>query len=149
MIYDYLENVSTYKGLHANLDLALNFLENEDLSRLPLGRIDLGPGAFILIQDNELADLVDNQFEYHEKYLDLHLVLEGQELIKFGLHSMEHQPTFSQDGDIGFVACPESYDFDLVDGLFTIFFPGEYHKPNLYKTGSRQVKKCVAKVLID
>lgn len=150
MIYDHIKNLGIYKGIHPNLDKALTYIEENDVSKLTVGTYEIdGKNAFLFIQENTLDDSSENRFEYHKNYLDCHLIIEGEELIRYGSGEKVELVDFDKDGDIGFVSCQRSYDFDLVDGYATLFFPGEPHRPNLFKEHLRAVKKCVVKVLID
>lgn len=150
MIYDHVTNLWQYKGIHPNLDKALLYLKENDLSKLPVSTYEInGKNAFFFIQENTLDDTTEKRFEYHERYLDCHLILEGAERIRYGCGLQEELVAFEEGKDIGFVSCANSYDFDLVDGYCTLFFPREAHQPNLFKENLKAVKKCVIKVLID
>lgn len=41
MLYDTLENLNQYTGLFPNLDKAIDFIEDNDVSALPLGRTEI------------------------------------------------------------------------------------------------------------
>ena len=150
MIYDHITNLGLYKGLHPNLDTLLDYFATEDLSQLSLGTCQVDDEkVFLLIQENNLDDSDEDRFEYHKHYLDCHLILEGEERIRYGCGERKEIASFNEDSDIGFIGCQKSYDFDLVDGYVAIFFPGEAHRPNLFKQNLKAVKKCVGKVRID
>lgn len=150
MIYDHLTQLARYKGLHPNLDKALAFLEETDIGNLPLGRCDIdGERAFLMVQENLLDTDPDEQFEYHRRYLDIHFLLEGKEIIKYGRGVKEETQSYDTSRDIGFVACQAEYLLDLVDDYVAIFFPEEAHRPNIFKQNLKAVRKCVVKVLID
>ena len=38
MVYDYFQNISIYKNLHKNFSLCIDFLKNNDLSKLKKGK---------------------------------------------------------------------------------------------------------------
>lgn len=46
MLYDTLENLNQYTGLFPNLDKAIDFIEDNDVSALPLGRTEIDGCCF-------------------------------------------------------------------------------------------------------
>lgn len=150
MIYDHLEKLATYKGLHPNLDKALEALEEASLSDLEPGRHEIdGDKAFLLIQDNTLNPSEVNEFEFHHNYLDLHVLVEGKELIKYGFGDRTSLKNYDSELDFGLESCECQLDLFIDSSYFTIFFPGEAHRPNGHAGFGDQVRKCVIKVLID
>ena len=54
MIFDELENLAYYKGIHENLDCAIDYLLTHDLSNYELGRYEInGDKVFFFVQENE------------------------------------------------------------------------------------------------
>ena len=147
MIYDQLDRISTYKGLHPNIDKVIAFLEEASLADLDLGRVDIdGDEVFLYVQDNELNQTPTDVFEYHKSYMDIHLIAEGLELIRYGRLVKEETQAFT--GDIGFVRCEKTYDFDLDGSNFIAFYPDEPHQPNQFLSANERVRKYVFKVKI-
>lgn len=150
MIFDSLNNLKRYRGLHQAIDLAFDYLEKHDLSHLENEEYQLiDKRIFYSIQENQLNQQPSEAFEFHHNYLDLHLILEGTEVIQFGYGVDEVTQTYDELKDIGFATCQSACYFKLSAGHFAIFFPGELHQPNLYGQDGEQVRKCVFKVLID
>lgn len=150
MIYDHLEKLGTYKGLHPNLDKALEVLEEVSLNDLEPGRHEIdGDKAFLLIQDNTLDSSEVNEFEFHHNYLDLHVLVEGKELIKYGFGDRISLKDYDVELDFGMESCECQLNLFIDSTHFAIFFPGEAHRPNGYADSGDQVRKCVIKVLID
>ncbi len=76
MIYDYLENLSSYEQIIPWLDVISDFLEDEDLAALPDGKtIISGDDLFVSIQSYETKDAESAEYEAHEKYADLQMIL--------------------------------------------------------------------------
>ena len=76
-------NARDYMGIHPNLDLALERINEEFLSTLGTERVDIVPGevwctkfTYETIPDDE------SFFEAHEKFLDIHLMLVGSERVE-------------------------------------------------------------------
>ncbi|MGL4909030.1 MAG: YhcH/YjgK/YiaL family protein, partial [Bacteroidales bacterium] len=84
MILTNLKNVVRYQQLHPQFTQLFNYLQNTDIINQELGRIELcGEELFI---NNVLIDGAAKKqqpLEVHQKYIDLHLLLEGEETIAY------------------------------------------------------------------
>ena len=61
MICDTLAHLGRYKGLHKNLDTAIDYLLSHDLSQLPLGRTEVeGEEVFINVMEAQLKPAEDS-----------------------------------------------------------------------------------------
>lgn len=150
MIYDSLERLALYRGLHPNLDKAIAYCLERDFSQQEAGKYQLdGDQVFYLIQDNQLAQSSSNELEVHEKYLDLHVLLEGHELIGAGREVAELIKPYDEATDFASVRCQQVYPLEIDQKSFLIFFPNEPHQPNQFAGKEECVRKCVFKVLID
>ncbi|MDW8681276.1 YhcH/YjgK/YiaL family protein [Streptococcus suis] len=150
MIYDHIEHVRHYKGLHPNLDLALAVLEKGDFREQELGKYEVaGQNVYYFLQENTLSEEFKEEFEYHRSYADIHFVISGQEQISYGCHLVGEDTGFDQAGDIGFVPSEKRMDCLLDGNYFAIFLPGEVHQPNQWAGATKTVRKCVFKVLVD
>lgn len=85
MIFDDLKNVTRYKGLHPNLDKAIDYLYEHRKDSFDLRRYEVdGDKVFLLVQENILNQETNDQFEYHKKYADFHLLVAGHEYSVYG-----------------------------------------------------------------
>ena len=85
MIFDDLKNITFYKGIHPNLDQAIDFLYEHRKDSFELGRYDIdGDKVFLVVQENTLNKEESNRFEHHKKYADLHFLVEGHEFSSYG-----------------------------------------------------------------
>ena len=74
MIFDDLKNITFYKGIHPNLDQAIDFLYEHRKDSFELGRYDIdGDKVFLVVQENTLNKAENDRFEHHKRYADLHL----------------------------------------------------------------------------
>ena len=146
MIYDTLANLPLYKGIHPNLDTAIEFLTSRDLSALPNGRNEVdGDNLFVNVMNAAYHAAEEGQFEAHHTYADIQISLTGDEFI--GWLPMER---FS-DWD----AAEETRLFDekpqadallpMKKGYFVLMFPQDAHAPGI---GQGTGRKAVAKVLV-
>lgn len=146
MITDTLQNLPRYRGLHKNLDTAIDWLRHHDLNALPNGRTEVaGDAVFINVMDADLREAEGADFEYHRRYADLQIDLTGSEHWGWAAAGQETKP-FDEASDAGFVAGPEQVCGALGEGRFALFLPGEPHKPSCRTPDCRKVRKAVVKI---
>ena len=74
MLYDTLENLNQYTGLFPNLDKAIDFIEGNDVSALPLGRTEIdGDDVYVTVMEAEPTPGEGRAFETHSRYMDLQM----------------------------------------------------------------------------
>ncbi|MXI72197.1 DUF386 family protein, partial [Mycobacterium tuberculosis] len=85
MIFDDLKNITFYKGIHPNLDKAIDYLYQHRKDSFELGKYEIdGDKVFLVVQENVLNQAENDQFEHHQNYADLHLLVEGHEYSSYG-----------------------------------------------------------------
>lgn len=151
MIFDSLENFDQYLGQHRNFKLVAQWLASTDLKALSAGRHDiLGDGEiYVNVQDDvELKAFVNANPEFHRRYIDVQVVLQGVEVMGWQPlpKDVDTKTEFDCDKDVGFLKA-ESVSWTTVPaGYFTVFFPQDVHAPCC---GIGKTKKLVVKVRID
>lgn len=146
MITDTLAHLGRLRGLHPNLDTAIDWLEHHDLAALSPGRCPVeGEKVFINVMDADLRDAAGAAFEYHRRYADLQIDLTGSEHWGWAADGTP-QGSFDAAGDCGFAVGPEQAGGALGGGRFALFFPGELHKPSCRTPGCDRVRKAVVKI---
>jgi len=75
MILDYMTNLENYEKLLPRMDIYQEYLSK--LRELPVGRYELGEGEFFSIQEGTTRPLEGAQFEFHEQYIDLQIMLQS------------------------------------------------------------------------
>lgn len=136
-------------ALPAEWQAAYDFLKNEDLGSLPLGRVDLtANGTYANVQEYETKSSAD--FEAHQAYVDVQVVVSGREIIKWAPLSKLGGQTgpYSQENDIVFFStASESEDIMADRDCIAVFFPEDGHKPGMsLPEGSQKVRKIVVKI---
>ena len=158
MIIDTIENVSRYENVHPRFARAFAYLKSLLESGAADGRHepkDLEvPGEFYVnigtgpVQPKEMATA-----ESHRKYIDLQLVLEGEELMC--VPSKEAIPAvtteYKPDGDYMLYApvpADECHKLYVTAGQFVIFLATELHAPSMaIGKEPATVRKAILKVL--
>ena len=150
MIYDTLDHIAAYRGLSANMDRAIDLLQNTDFSKYEAGRYEVdGSNVFFMIQEPELRQTSEAQFEAHRRYADIQLALTDGEIINYlPLEQVDKWLPFDEDKDIGFSDVEEKgIPFPVNAGQFMILYPQDAHMPCL-KGGAEKTRKVVVKVLL-
>ena len=117
----------------------------------PLGKHDIdGNNLFYLISEDSTEAQAERRAEYHARYLDIQIVLRGQEGMTFStLPAGEPQTDWLADKDIAFLAeGAQEKTVILNEGDFVVFYPGEVHKPLCAGGAPAKVRKAVVKVLM-
>ena len=147
MIYDRLENVDQYTGLFEPLDTAIDWLLNNNIEDLPLGKTVIdGDKVFVNVVECDTRDSADAQFETHSVYMDLQIDVHGSELFEVALGNLEETVPYDEDNDIAFYKADLSTAGVLGEDRFVIFMTEEAHKPAVRAAGCTKVKKAIFKI---
>ena len=148
MICDTLQHLGRYRGLHPNLDTAIDYLLTHDLAALPLGRTEVdGDKVFINVMDADLQPQEGSHLEYHKKYADLQVDLTGGE--RWGFASAPGTEVKPFAGDIGFVDTADAVTGTLGEERFALFFPLELHRPSIARPDCARLRKAVVKIEME
>ncbi|KAE9631194.1 YhcH/YjgK/YiaL family protein [Defluviitalea raffinosedens] len=148
MIYSKMKYIETYRGIHPNLDKAIDFLLETDLKTLSLGRNEVdGDKVFINRFNYQTIPIEEGAFEAHEKYLDIHLLISGKERI--AISDMSCMTIKSKDTIKDGIDCEGPIDqlIFMEPGDVLIAFPHDAHMVKLESSGICEVEKVVVKVL--
>jgi biofilm protein TabA len=140
----------THLPLPAALNAAIAYLRHTDFSNLAPGRFSIDGDKMIAIVQTPLTQPWETGMpEFHQRYIDIQYLLEGEEVIGFLPANPDLERVTDQlaERDIAFVH-PQANETRLVltPGMFAIFFPGELHKPCRLLNHAMQIKKVVIKI---
>ena len=143
--------VSYYKNPE-RWNRAFQFLKENDLAKLPLGRNEIdGDNLYASVAEYTTKDEDSVRYEAHIKYIDIQYVVEGFELI--GITPMNEVITilepYDASRDISFVAVKKEKMHSATPDRFFIFFPDDVHKPTVKDRFRTKVRKVVVKVKVD
>lgn len=147
MIYDSVAHCKRYLGISERLDMALCYLTENDLSALDDGAYPID-GADVTLRISSYLTKTANEakIEAHRDFLDIQLVLDGEEAIRYGLlEEMERETQAYPGRDLYFYEGPTQEAF-LSTGKFLILFPSDVHAPALCAGGPSHVRKALIKV---
>jgi len=149
MILDSLKNAPIYLPFNFLFNKAFDFIEKNDLTKME-------PGKYVLDGDNLILTIAEidgkNQniakLETHKKYIDIQLVLCGQETMGWAaLEKCTHETEpYNPEKDITFYSDKATTYLTVNPGEFVVFFPDDAHAPAI---GTGPIKKAIVKVLVQ
>lgn len=152
MVIDTIKNLNLYYPLLDCLPKAEKFLSDFEKNPLADGRYELdGEKLFALVQRFETKPAEGRLPEAHRKYIDLQVVMSGEENIGWAsLPTLkEETEEFSKGGDIGFYSGDIQIWVTLKAGHFALLYPEDAHLPCAQVDGPDNVCKIVFKILIS
>ncbi len=152
MIFDSVENIESYGGASDAIAKAVQFVMEFDGSR-PDGKYPIdGDTIFALVQTVETAGHDGKVFEAHRKFLDVHIVLEGQE--KQDVALMDHAEAemvqeYSEQNDAMLFKTEDFSTVILKPRMFAVYGPSDGHRPCLCVNGPEKIRKVCVKIRIE
>ena len=141
----------TRAAFPAPVNAALSTLVEMDLTNLAPGRYPLGedPRMFFMLQTPTTAAPDQLRPEAHQQHIDIQWVLAGVE--RYGVAQRNGKERVIEDltqkHDIAFFETPENEAFfDLMPGMFVVFFPTDIHRPCCQTGAPETVRKVVVKL---
>lgn len=148
MIVDYLDNFRVYQRSVPELWDAIRFVERVKKENLPVGKYPVGK-AFAFVQEGTTRTFEEGKFETHNQYLDIQILLEGEEMWEYTDKSnLEVDICYDPQTDIEFLKGTGS-KIQMKPGMFYVVYPWDGHKPCCHEDAPTQYKKIVVKVKID
>ena len=112
-------------------------------------KLELGAGAFAIEQVYETKTRAEGFFESHRKYIDVQVIVEGEEMMEVvDASGIAVKQDYQEERDlITYHDATNPSQLRLVAGQATIFFPVDVHMPTL-RLGSAAtlVRKTVVKI---
>lgn len=136
-------------GLHPVLQQALTLAIAANPQEKTPGRYALqGDTIFMNVMQFVTQQPEQKKAELHEQYIDIQVLLVGEERILFGMTDSARQCDEMHVED-DYQLCSEIADEQAIvlkPGRFAIFMPGEPHKPGCVVQAPMDIKKVVIKV---
>ncbi len=149
MIYAKNSDALTYRGIHPNLDMALERITEEFLSSVGEERVEIkGSDVYATRFTYETIPEEESFFEAHKNYLDIHLMLEGSERVEIAPPETLTEFNRVEANDFYAYRGEGQYRLVLSPGDFLVVFPNDAHKIKMRVDGPETVTKAVFKVRI-
>lgn len=126
----------------------LEFTKSFDIESATVGMFELKGKDFFYIYSESNNEFSEVNFECHKRYIDVHLVLKGEEEFAWAPLSLMKRPirTYSEEDDVSLYSDLVRNKFTLHPDDFVIFFPEDCHAPSI---SSKELKKLVFKIKIE
>ncbi|AWW34752.1 YhcH/YjgK/YiaL family protein [Mannheimia varigena] len=124
-------------------------LKTLDLANLELGWQELEEGIRMNVMSFETSPAEGKKAEMHRKFVDIQLLIEGEEMIEYGLSQpdLSKYDEYRDEDDYQLTdAIDDKNEVVLKPNMFAIFLPYEPHKPGNAVNGNKTLKKLVVKV---
>jgi biofilm protein TabA len=149
MIIDTVANAPKYTGLNPLFVQAFEFINQNDITNLPDGVIEIAEGLKVIVAtgNGKTAEASLAKFECHDKNIDIQVCVKGLETIAWKPREKCVTPNgdYNAEKDVRFFSDAPDMSFQLTDGQFAIFYPEDVHAPMI---GEGEIKKLVFKVKI-
>lgn len=151
MIYGEIKELKFYKGISKALDTAIDCILSGDYKKGVNGKNEIDGDIVYFNQPAEpkTKDAKEGFLEGHKKYIDIHVVIEGEERIGYVPNSkVKVTKEYDEAGDYEIYGGEVETFFELNSERFLICFPGEPHMALIEgKNGAQTIKKVIFKVL--
>ena len=148
MILSNLHNRKELESLHPLFPELFDYIASHDILSAPLGIIEIkGKELFLNNCSPEPATCESAPLEVHRKYIDVQVILSGEETMGWKpLEEIEHYTTeYNEVKDVIF-SDDEPYTYVTVrPGQLVIFWPEDGHAPGI---ADAPVRKFIAKVRV-
>ena len=147
MIFGNIGQEGTYGFLPRDVKEFFEYAANHDLASFEKGSHPIdGERFFVNIVEYETT-LPENRFwEAHRKYLDVHLMLDGQEQIDLNFIENMEQKEFVEKDDFLPLEGEANSHVVLRPGDFLICYPNDGHRTAVAVNGPEKIRKAIFKV---
>ena len=147
MIYANLTDAACYCGINPRLDRALELLTPEFLASVGTRRQEIkGESLYVTRFDVETSADEGRLFEYHRRYLDIFVTVQGEERVDIAAPGA--LTVTEQRGDYWGCAGKAEQSVRLCPGRFLVLFPGDAHRPGMAAEKPEGISRIVFKIEI-
>lgn len=149
MIFGNIENLNEYSFLEAKVAKCFAYAKEHDLKNFEKGSHTIdGERFFVNIVEYETTTPENRFWEAHKKYLDVHLMLNGEEQIDLNFLQNMDVKAFVEKDDFVPMDGEKNSSVILRNGDFLICYPQDGHRTAVRVQESQKIKKAIFKVLI-
>ena len=152
MICGNIKNTKDYSSINKNFVKAFEFLKNNNLKELSLGKHEIeGEKIFALVQEYITQNEEEKKWESHKKYIDIQLIVQGQEVMGYvpiSYLNVEEDLRPEQDM-IFYKETAKGSNIKFSNDEYAIFFPEDGHRPGCALDECSKIRKIVVKVACE
>lgn len=145
MIVDDIKNIENYSIIPAK---AVDFIKSLT-SETPVGHYEIDEKIYVNVDIYNTKSIDDCKFEAHKKYIDIQMLLQGQEEIDIlPADTLIVSEKYDDNRDVMFFGNSDKIPdkIQLEAFKFVYILPSEAHKPQI--GNGQKVKKVVAKIAV-
>lgn len=135
------------------LRIAMDYLRTANLENAGIGTYSLlGDDMLFMIQQANTVLPQERKSEHHAKYIDVQMVVTGEEIHVVARQSELNVPVEDQLSDWDYALYEKvenEFELLLKPGMFVIYFPNDLHRPACSRTGGMETKRVVIKINKD
>lgn len=153
MIHTTFEDIEGYCSIHSNFKMTFDALKRVSSEAFAKGKHPVDDfRVFINALEYNTKNVSDSLMEAHRRYIDVMLMLEGEEKIGYmpfrEINNVVKE--YSEAGDSLMAGLEEGCSWiTMKAGDVAIFFPEEAHAPGVNLKAETHVRKLIAKVLFE
>lgn len=148
MIYGKIEDLPIWGKNFPSIEHALNEAKRVADGQFILGKTPIDGEALFASSSEYNAEARDGKaFENHHAYIDVQMMIEGEEQIDVIIPAEAPECDYSAEKDIEFATFDKDYStITLRAGDFLLLLPGEWHRPGVAFGDQARCRKTVVKI---
>lgn len=149
MIFGNITNLEEYAYLEDKIKACFNFYDENDMKNMEAGIHKINDDEFFVNIVEYDTTTAENRFwEAHKEYLDLHLMLLGEERIALNFLKDMDLGDYDEQKDFQAAEGEITSSVDLKVGDFLVCYPNDVHMTALQIDDSIYIKKAIFKIKI-
>ena len=149
MIFGNIQNLKEYFFLEDGVLECFNYMKEHALNEYKKGVYEIdGKRLFVNIVEYETVTAKERFWEAHKEYLDIHLMLEGEEQIDMNFLPNMDVKDYVPEDDFLPMEGGKNGSVILRKGDFLICYPSDAHRTAVAVEESEKIKKAIFKVRI-
>ena len=149
MSFGNIQNLKEYFFLEDAVFECFRYAKEHDLNEFGKGSHEIdGKRLFVNIVEYETVEAEKRFWEAHRDYLDIHLMLKGEEQIDMNFIQNMDVKDYVPEDDFLPMEGGKNGDVRLREGDFLICYPADAHRTAVAVNGSQKIKKAIFKVRI-
>jgi biofilm protein TabA len=148
MIIDAVANLHHYTKLFPNISEALEAMNR--IEQQEFGKKYFFEGGYFFFQEGATKPIEESQFEAHRNYVDLQIVLEGEEYIAWNkIDDLTEAIPYNAERDVQKFTGKDAHKMKMSEGMAYICFPWDGHKAVFHVDQPLHFKKAVIKLALN
>lgn len=150
MIYTKIKGIHTYYGQSLALDKVFHIIHQENLGAFVQGQTKIDEEQLYVNRFcYETYEDEGLDFEAHDRHIDIHVVLKGEEKIKIAHRDYLDKKDYDEASDSWAYTGRCEQNIILREGEVLVLFPEEAHKVKLVSKHKCKVDKLVFKIKLN